>query len=225
MIKLGKTFVSAVAIAACVFAGSSNARAEDAILFKIVNVKPVKNAEGLTTSCDFEAIFFNRSATSISLATIDLSWMDKVAASTIEEEKKAQPSPNISKRIGGGKSVTAETSSADVSLSINVPFLSIYKQVMVKGNVATDRCFLLINTPTIDVDKCEAVGNEGDCAGFVAVTARDPQFYRDFKEVDYEEQKQVEKSRREKLREEIDAEFSKVVSSMEDAARVLTSIK
>ena len=52
----------------------------DAILFRIENIKPIANEEGLTTKCSFIVTVYNRTQKEVEEADIDFFWKDDISA-------------------------------------------------------------------------------------------------------------------------------------------------
>ena len=88
-----------LALTACIFAVPANAQSADsqkdkpadplaisatsekphAILFKIHDIKPIENSDGVVTSCQYTATFYNRSPFNLRQAKMNLEWTDKIS--------------------------------------------------------------------------------------------------------------------------------------------------
>ena len=123
---------------------------EDAILFKIHDIVPVKNSDGEVVGCDYNTTFYNRSNVSLKGATVDLSWQDEAISDVIEQEKKEDAKQN-KRSMGRARSTTERNTDKTVSGLVEVPAIKPLKQVVVQSRVNTDRCFLLIDNPKFDI--------------------------------------------------------------------------
>ena len=85
-------------------AGTSFAKAEDdvennegllssieqpAVLFKIHDVKPLRDRDGNVTDCEFGVTFYNRTNSDVNKIAMDLTWTDEVVGNVIQMEKNA----------------------------------------------------------------------------------------------------------------------------------------
>ena len=61
--------------------------AQPAVLFKIHDVKPIRNRDGNVTDCEFNATFYNRSNNNVNKIVLNLTWQDKAIANVIDFEK------------------------------------------------------------------------------------------------------------------------------------------
>ena len=67
---------------------SSIDESQPAVLFKVHDIKPLKNRDGKITNCEFNITFFNRSNKNVDNATVNLTWKDEAIGHVIEDEKK-----------------------------------------------------------------------------------------------------------------------------------------
>ena len=91
-LALGAVLVSNVSVANAAPQKAPAAPAGDRqeeLLFKIHDVKPVKNREGDVIACDFYATFYNRSPYELKSAVVEYKWHDKSIDSIITAEKEA----------------------------------------------------------------------------------------------------------------------------------------
>ena len=75
--------IMTVTSSAALAADTAETSQEDAILFRIENIKPVANEDGITEKCSFILTVYNRMAEEITEATMNLKWKD-----TIEDRYK-----------------------------------------------------------------------------------------------------------------------------------------
>lgn len=201
MIKNSKIFTGCLAMGLASFIGFANA-ADNVVLFKIHDVVPVKNADGLVVSCDFGATFYNRSPNEINNASLNLVWADEVVADAINQEERNNREAQRSKRRNTPRYGTATYNSNSVSLNLRLPPIKSNQQVSLKSKVATDRCFLLIGDMEINVNSCNVVPKEGAvtttttpemCKNlFRNVGPKSSEYYSDFLPISVEAQRAEE---------------------------------
>lgn len=222
--------------AASVKAQSSDAASPENVLFKIHDVQSVKNADGVINACDYNITFYNRSPRQLKSATLNLNWMDNSIASIITEEKKEEK-----KKSGRNYSKTEEVDSAALSTSVDVPTLEPYKQVTIRSRLQSDKCFLMLSDVNFSVKSCNIADNtDGNamrvpvnnrnsgaaCDGvFKFVPSTDPEYYRDFKPVSYEEDRRQGENQRMNDRRLINTKYDEVVSEMNKISSTLDEIK
>ena len=231
-----KVFTTALAL--LVANSISSARAEDAtekdnaVLFKIHDIVPIKNSEGDVVACDFNTTFFNRSPILIKEATLELSWQDKSLGEVIENEKKQDAAQNRRTR---GYSKTERNNDQIVKVSLDVPSLKSYKQATVQTRVNTDRCFLLIEKAEFNLRTCSADGagssNRGrggnsECSRmFQFVSPEDAQYYMEFKPVTVDEEKAQLENQKLEAKSELDGIYTSTVETLGNAGSVISGIK
>ena len=210
---------------------------DNAVLFKIHDINPVKNNEGEVVGCDYSATFYNRSDMTIRNATIDLGWKDKAIGDVIEQEKKEDTAKN-NYRGRRARSVTERTTDRDVSALLEVPTIKPAKQVVVKSRVNTDRCFLLIDNVDFNVKSCNAESAAGSVDGakrrggesacnrlFSFVSPEDPQYYLEFKAITVDEEKAEIEEQRQNQKSETDGMYKKAVSAIDATNSIVSGIK
>ena len=200
-----KILFSALAfvMAGCVSVPSVQA-ADDAILYKIHDVKPIKNDAGILVGCDYNATFFNRTSSNLKSADINLVWFDDTVNAMAQQNQKkneqASSSRNTRNRKNSNQKLPESSSAASVSSSIQLANLAPAQQKTVHAKISSDRCFLLIGDVSLAASNCDVAaadnasgssfkGNQG-CSGlFKFVPASDPQYYSEFKQISPEEEK------------------------------------
>ena len=168
-----------------------------AILLKINNVKSVKNKDGLITSCDFDAIVYNRSTSKISGAAVDLSWKDEAAAAALideaerkkEREAREAQDNTISAAARNARAArAARTSTArsaranaeneydpnvpDLVFTLDIPEVESYGQAVITSKLKSDKCFLLVQDAEISVRSCNATAPQENENPVVKSTTR-----------------------------------------------------
>lgn len=216
-----------------------------AVLFKIHDIKPVLNTDGVVTSCEYEATFFNRTKKAIRQAKIEFGWTDRVSDlymiegagqsvdSTLPDQKDAPKQPQ--KPLGPAESV------GEITSNIDLPSLGVLKQVTVKGYADTEKCFALFDNVKFKVKDCvvlsgdeekdnvrrDQISNQVDgCAGiFSYIDSRNPEYYGEFKEVAYAELQDRAKTAEEKEKEAI-AQVNKTIDeNISKTSELITSIE
>ena len=129
-----------------------------AVLFKLHDIKPVMNTEGMVTHCDFMATFYNRTEDGLRPAKLELGWTDSVTEKyQIGEEVTEEPQ---NKKINNYRNTAKQVKLGDVTTVVDMPALGSYKQVSVKATVETEKCFLLLDNLNFRVESCDLVGKE-----------------------------------------------------------------
>ena len=211
-----------------------------AVLFKIHDVTPIKDTEGLITDCDFLITFYNRTPTALQSAKLALGWTDDVSERYLKDlddseslpvnEPRPFPSRNGEKNLGS------------LITAVDMPALGAYSQISVKGSLKTDKCFLLLNPLKFNVEACNLIESNQtstrtgprnlasranvECAGlFQFVDFTNPEYYDEFKEISYSEQEALLGKEKETNLDEINAKYNAVVTSLEKASNILSNIQ
>ena len=153
MIKAKKILAQCLGIGLASYIGAASA-AEEGVLFKIHDIIPVKNADGIVVSCELGATFYNRTESELTNAALTLSWDDEVVAEAINQEERNAREIKRTPRRNVPRYNTASYNTKDISLNLRLPPIKSHQQVSLKAKVVTDRCFLLLNDVNISVTKC-----------------------------------------------------------------------
>ena len=228
----------AFVMAGCVSVPSVQA-ADDAILYKIHDVKPIKNDAGILVGCDYNATFFNRTSSNLKSADINLVWFDDTVNAMAQQEQKnnEQASSNRNSRNRKSNQKAPESSSvASVSSSIQLANLAPSQQKTVHAKISSDRCFLLIGDASLAASNCDVAaadnasgssfkGNQG-CSGlFKFVPASDPQYYSEFKQISPEEEKVQQENTRIEQRNKINQAYGETLAQFKKVTAALSAIK
>ena len=231
MIGNKKVFLPALAfiMAGCVAVPSAFA-ADDLVLFKIHDVTPVKNDDGLVTSCSFGATFYNRSPYTLKSVRLNLSWEDESIANSIAREKNENVRKNNRK-----SSETENRTSTVVSTAVNLYNLAPKTQKTLRAKIDSDRCFLLLNDVQYDASDCSItaaegtenpyMGNEKCTSFFEFVSTENPEYYREFKAISYSEEKANDSAGRSKDRSEINRLYDETMEEFNNVKTALSGIK
>jgi len=207
--------------------------ADNAILFKVHDVVPVKNSDSEVIACDFNTTFYNRSPLVLKEASVELIWHDASLENIINAEKKADAAQNGN---GRGYSKTERSSEQDIKVMMEVPTLKPYKQATVKERVNTDRCFLLIekleyalrtcNVESVtDKNRRKRSGNNECTRLFQFVSPENPQYYQEFKEISVDEQQLQEDNKRREEQDELNSSYTAAVEAIGNTGSIISGIK
>ena len=235
-----KILFSALAfvMAGCVSVPSVQA-ADDAILYKIHDVKPIKNDAGILVGCDYNATFFNRTSSNLKSADINLVWFDDTVNAMAQQNQKKNEQASSSRNSRNRKSnqkAPESSSVASVSSSIQLANLAPAQQKTVHAKISSDRCFLLIGDASLAASNCDVAaadnasgssfkGNQG-CSGlFKFVPASDPQYYSEFKQISPEEEKVQQENTRIEQRNKINQAYGETLAQFKKVTEALNAIK
>lgn len=209
---------------------------ENAVLFKIHDIVPVKNADGEVFACDFNTTLFNRSSFTIKEAALSLDWIDTSIENVIKDEKNES-----AKRDNSMERSYSETERSTVNgINVEVPVSTIRpnSQVTIPVRVNSDRCFLLIEPVNFTVKNCSADGvqenrrvrqMQGGVSGcsklFKFIAPQDAQYYLDFKEISLDEQETKTQEAKKENKAEVEKMYRDAIGSMENAGSLVSGIK
>lgn len=211
----------------------------DAVLFKVHDIASVKNTDGDVVACEFKVTFYNRSPKDISGATVLLNWKDKVINGVIDEELKRSDEKNKMNNDGRyvrATSATEKVTPIEVNASVDMPAIKAYKQLTLSSRLQSDRCFLLLGNTDFKVSSCTAADSQSsmsmssygnsDCGGlFKFVSSKEPDYYKEFKKISYDEEKAAKKTAQEKDTQEMNKAYGEAVDSLNSASSILSRIK
>jgi len=217
---------------------SKIASGENVVLFKIHDVKPVKNDDGVITDCEFGMTLYNRSPKSVDAATMNLAWFDQGISDVIALEENLAVEEALNPKVKKVASLKQDVSmaktedfvAADLVTSISLPQIRPFRQVSLKSKLKSDRCFLLIEDVNFSFSECKVtepsasstkrlsaarVADDSGCKSlFRFVSPRDPEYYREFQKVAFnEEQKRKEELRKKEL-DEMETTYKKMMNDL-----------
>jgi hypothetical protein len=256
-----KTFCSTLALACILTAPLAHAEDSEteatvseqttkprAVLFKIHDIEPVTDAEGVVTNCDFMVTFYNRTDESFRQAKLNLGWEDNVSSrfevdqDSAKEEKVVKEQPRNA-RYRSVDQKESKASSMEVTTSVTMPSLSAYKQASVKATVKTAKCFLLLDNVEFDVASCNMISknttettsrrsrmvadrSDSECAGlFEYVDSKNPEYYDEFKKISYSDQAKLLGDEKVQDTSDIKKAYDQVVTNINHASATLDGIK
>ena len=233
---MGVCAVASVALAAEEPKADQPTSKSRAVLFKVHDITPVLNSDGLVTDCDFLVTFYNRSPDGLRSAKLDLGWTDTVSDKFLiegEEENEELPKrPQSYNRI-------EKDELGNIRTTVDMPSLGAYAQTTVKGVVKTEKCFALMENLKFNVTACSVADSNtrdnsrasrsrpsSECVGlFQFVSPSNPEYYDEFKEVSYSEQEEMLNTEKATNLEEINTKYNDIVSTFEKANTVLSNIQ
>ena len=208
---------------------------DEAILFKVHDIKPVKNSKDVVNACDFYVTFYNRSNKDINGAQLDLIWEDDSLLDIIDDEKEKSAEKNKNgENVAADFSYTQQTNPVQLTASVNMPAIKSFKQITVRQSIKTDRCYILLDNLSINVKSCavkqtgssSSLGANNTCNGlFRFVSQESPEYYTDFKPVSYTTQKTADIRERANQEKEMEEQYKKAVQSMDALTQILAEIK
>lgn len=213
-----------------------------AVLFKVHDIKPVENTEGVVTHCDFLVTFYNRTPDSMRQAKINMGWTDEVSERYVIDSDEVKTKP-VSRNSVRGQQNNAKNL-GPITTSVDMPALGSYKQATVKGSVKTEKCFLLLDNLDFEVASCSIIGRDNndavsdrrrriaatrstsECAGlFEYVDSKNPEYYDEFKNISYSEQERLLKDEKKQDTSDIEASYEEIVKNFDKANSIVNNIK
>lgn len=210
-----------------------------AVLFKIHDIEPIQNSDGLVNACDFLVTFYNRTPDSLRYGKLDLGWIDDVSDRFVVEGDESS-NDQVAQRP---QTFSARDKSklGDVKTSVDMPALGAYAQISVKGNVKTEKCYLLLNPAQFKVTSCAIADSDnptekksarsssrlsGECAGlFQFVDPSNPEYYDEFKDVSFSEQEALLNKEKQTNLDDINVKYNNIVNTIEQANTTLRNIQ
>jgi len=219
------TFTSSAALAANADATKVETSQEDAILFRIENIKPIANEEGITEKCSFILTVYNRMAEEITEANMTLKWKD-----TIEDKYKI---------VGDNvESKDAKEALQVVEKEISIDTIPPHVQRSFQSLVDTNKCFLLFDNLEYTVNNCIVAGEKimgkdskvsvqgGSCNNkFDYINSQNPEYYSEFKDTPESVLEKQATTAEEKQVEVIDGVYSETVGQLQKIEDTLAKIK
>lgn len=209
---------------------------DEAILFKVHDITPVRAMRGEEiSSCDFYVTFYNRSPKDINGADIELNWTDNSLSSVINAEKAVSAERKAKgENVDANFSYTQQQNPSQLMASVKMPAIKSYKQVTVKQNIKTDRCYALLDNLAIKVNSCSVKASSDSsslsatdgCNGLFQFVSQDnPEYYTEFQKVSYASKKEAEIKKRASQEKEVEEQYQQTVKNMDLLSQTLAEIK
>ena len=220
------SLASVLALGAAFYANAAPAKEEkvaketsdnNAILFRIENIEPIRNKDGIIDKCSFIITAYNRTDEDLKEAELELSWTDTISKRyniqndqvvAVEDDEEAE-------------SVATQTVVLDT--------IPAHTQKSFKSEVETDKCFSLFDSLNYVVKTCITEGeklemknskllNKGSCVGiFNYINSKNPEYYSEFKDVP---ESVLEKQIEEEKKQEIAKITGKIDATVEELKKV-----
>ena len=197
---------------------------EGAVIFRVEDIKPLTNENGLTDRCSFIVTVFNRMEQEIKEASLDFMWKDSISAKykIADDDVKAVSKPEEALTI--------------ITKTVELEGILPHRQKSFEFVVETDKCFLLLDQLEYKVNSCIAEGDKiimrnnrrigvGSCMNrFDYINSQNPEYYSEFKDVPESVlQQQIEDAKKAEL-EGINKAYDGVVSSLDKINEELDKI-
>lgn len=212
----------------------------NAVLFKIHEIKPVTNPEGVVTDCDFLVTFYNRTNKGLRPAKIDMGWTDNVSNRYMIETEYKEEAPTIKVERYSNRQENEKL--GDILTSVDMPSLGSYKQATVKASVKTEKCFLLLDNVSYRVASCSIVENEeenntarrrsarsgasAECANlFEYVDSSNPEYHDEFKNISFSEQERLMLEDRKQDVSTLESSYEGIVKNFEKVEQIISNIQ
>ena len=189
----------------------------EAILFRVENITPITNKEGVTDECGYILTVYNRSDRPLKEAKLVLTWVDNLSG-------KYRLKENQLKVISGEKAVSY------INSEITLDGVAPHKQKSFEQKVKTDKCYLLLDNTKFNVTSCNVEGLskvEGEtCQSlFNYIDSKNPEYYSEFKDVPASVlEKQAEDEKKQEL-SKIDETIGKITQNMDETTELLRKLK
>lgn len=195
------------------------------VIFRIENIKPIKNEDGITDKCEFYITAYNRMDKPIKTAELLLSWTDDVSG----RYKVSNGNLEVEKNDDKAKLV--------ISYKAVLEDIGPHLQKSFKEVVNTDKCFLLFDRVDYSVPTCIAEGDDikvknnkrigdGSCRNaFDYVNSQNPEYYSEFKDIPESELEKMAQEQKNQDARMLDDLFKQSMESIEKVSNTLSEIK
>lgn len=195
-----------------------------AVLFRIENIAPITNKDGLTDQCSFMVTVYNRMNKGLKSADIDMEWVDNIS--------------NKYKVTGNKIKVVSDSKAEEhINKTITIDNIAPHSQKSFAQKVDTDKCYLLLDNLKYNVKTCFIEGgvvqykdsqatNIDDCSNnFNYINSKNPEYFSEFKDVPASVlTKQIEDEKEREL-SKVNATVDAIISSLEKTSKELERIK
>lgn len=197
----------------------------EAILFRIENIKPIANKDGLIDKCNFMVTAFNRMDKAVKEAKLNFKWTDNISGKYVIDGS------DIKVKSGNDAKTVVN---ANITLSDIAP----HTQKSFETSVDTDKCFLLFDNLEYTVESCMNEGDkveiknskvvsktEGCKNNFDYIDSKNPEYYSEFKDVPESViAKQAEDEKNNEVAK-ISENYQNTIKDLQKAVTTLDSIK
>ncbi len=187
----------------------------EAILFRVENIKPVANQEGVTERCSYMVTAYNRSDHPLKDAKLILTWTDNISGKYKVEDAQLTVVKNAAKLINS---------------EITIDNVAPHKQKSFEQKVDTDKCYLLLDNTQFNVTACEVEGSgkmdASKCTSlFNYIDSKNPEYYSEFKDVPASVlEKQIEDEKKQEI-SKIEETIGNINKTMDETTEILRKLK
>ena len=195
------------------------------VIFRIENIEPIRNKEGLIDKCSFILTAFNRMDKPIREAEMQLNWVDKIS-----NRYDIQNDQVIALE-------DAEVSDVVASKIITLSSVQPHRQKSFSAEVNTDKCFLLLDNLEYHVNFCFLEGEKmemkdskligtGSCSGnFNYISSKNSEYYSEFKDLPESVlEKQAEEEKKNEIAK-VTEKYNSTMSELKAISETLDRIK
>ena len=199
---------------------------EGAILFRIENIEPIRNKDGFIDRCSFMVTVYNRMEKEVKEAVLELTWKD-----TISKKYDIQKGEII---VNDDEDEEATT---EITKNVKISSIMPHRQKSFSSEVATDKCFTLLDNVEYNVKSCISDGesiemkdskivNAGGCTGnFNYINSKNPEYYSEFKDVPESVlEKQAEEEKKNELAK-VNEKQNSIMNQLKNVNEILNKIK
>lgn len=188
------------------------------VIFRVEDIKPITNANGMIDKCSYLVTAFNRMEKTLKNARLELQWADNISAKYVIKD-------------GGVSIVDKGNEKTVVADTVELREIAPHTQKSFEEEVETDKCFLLLDNVEFKAYDCimDGIGavtrgeDKGECSGlFNYIDSKNPEYYSEFKDLpdsvikkQAEEEKVRELSLISKLHDQIKDDMDKTVQTLE----------
>lgn len=223
----GTALLMAVSVISPVSAEEKKEASSDAgaIIFRIENIKPIADKDGLINKCNFVVTAFNRMNKGVREAKLNFQWQDNISAKyAVQGQEIKVNSKDAAKTI--------------VSTEMTMNDIAPHSQKSFEGSVNTDKCFLLFDNLQYNVISCsnegdkvemrnsKIVNEENGCSNnFDYIDSKNPEYYSEFNDVPESVIAQQAEDEKVKEVEKINKDYNDIMESFKKISSTLAEIK
>ena len=195
------------------------------VIFRVENINPVRNEQGLVSQCEFYVTVYNRMDKAIKEADLILSWKDTVSGKYKLGENSVEVQTDESQMI------------QTITQNVKLKDIEAHQQKSFKQVVDTDKCYLLFDNVDYKVPVCIAEGDDikvrnnrrmgnGSCTGsFDYVNTQNPEYYSEFKDIAESDLEKAAEEQKKQDAEALENLHKKSLETIEEVSKILSDIK
>ncbi len=204
---------------------------DDAVIFKIHEIKPVDN-EGIITGCDFFVTLYNRTSINFRSFTINLDWLDKVE-SEFKFDKYVESVIGVEELNKQKEFLGNKFDTKPLKTAVTVNAFGADTQISIKSHIDSEKCYLLLKEANFTVNPCDIVrsadsmsaATSQDCTSlFQLVDTSNPEYFGQFKNISATELAMRGRESENRELSDIDIVINKIVENMGVSGKTLADI-